>query len=167
MPTRAEAFAAQASSDLDAFQVLAATTLPTCHRLHYLQMWLEKLCKAYLWLPEAAADDLRLRHNVVGKVLPRMIVEHWRRIGFTQRPDMAAIRALCREIDLLHPQVDDNGGRADNVEYPWIDAGGDAISPTRWRFPLAARLRSPSGRLLMKAAIALTRRPALFVPAPT
>jgi len=163
MPTRAESFAAQASSDLDAFEVLTASTLPTCHRLHYLQMWLEKLCKAYLWLPEAAADDLRARHNVVDKILPRMISEHWRRIGFQQRPDIAAIRALCREIDLLHPQVDENGRRPDNVEYPWVDGAGNAVTPATSRFPVAARLNSHTGRLLMKAAVALTRQPAIFV----
>ncbi len=68
MTTRSEAFAAQAASDLDAYDILASSTLPSSHRLHYLQMWLEKLCKAYLWLPEAAADDLRSKHNVVDKV---------------------------------------------------------------------------------------------------
>src|SRR5271157_3344290 len=63
MTTRSEAFAAQAASDLDAYDILASSTLPSSHRLHYLQMWLEKLCKAYLWLPEAAADDLRGKHT--------------------------------------------------------------------------------------------------------
>jgi hypothetical protein len=58
-----------------------------------------------------------MRHNVIEKILPRMISEHWRRIGFDQRPDIAAVRALCREIDLLHPQIDDSGRRPDNVEY--------------------------------------------------
>jgi hypothetical protein len=125
-------------------------------------MWLEKLCKAYVWLPEGD-DDLRRRHNVVGKVLPKMILEHWRRIGFRQRPDIAAIRALCREIDLLHPQVDDNDRRRDNVEYPWLDNGGRAVAPRDWTFPVAQRLYTPTGKLLIKAAISLTRNPAVFV----
>jgi hypothetical protein len=106
-----------------------------------------------------------MRHNVVEKVLPRMISEHWRRIGFARRPDITAIRTLCREIDLLHPQVDDNGRRGDNVEYPWTGVSGDAIPPASWRFPLAARLNSPTGRLLTKAAVALTRQPKIFVGA--
>ncbi len=96
MKTQSEAFAEQAASDLDAYEVLVDSNLPSSHRLHYLQMWLEKLCKAYLWLPGAAADELRTKHNVVDKVLPRMISEHWRRIGFDQRPDMAAIRQTTR-----------------------------------------------------------------------
>jgi hypothetical protein len=75
MRTWAEAFAVQAGSDLDAYEQLCRPGVRTSHRLHYLQMWLEKLCKAYLWLPRAA-DDLRMRHQVVEKVLPRMISEH-------------------------------------------------------------------------------------------
>jgi hypothetical protein len=55
------------------------TTVPVSHRLHYLQMWLEKLCKAYLWLPGANAVELRTRHQVVGNVLPRLMK------GFTER----------------------------------------------------------------------------------
>ena len=126
MTTRSEAFAAQAASDLDAYDILASSTLPSSHRLHYLQIDVAReACKAYLWLPEAAADDLRSKHNVVDKVLPRIIQEHWRRIGFTHRPDIASIRQLCREVDLLYPQVDDNGRRPDNVEYPWIGASGE------------------------------------------
>ena len=70
MTTRSEAFAAQAASDLDAYETLAKSTLPSSHRLHYLQMWLEKLCKAYLWLPDATDEGLRGRHNVVDRVLP-------------------------------------------------------------------------------------------------
>lgn len=161
MPRLAESFAVQAASDLDAYELLSTSRLPICHRLHYLQMWLEKPCKAYLWLPEGD-DELRMRHNVVEKVLPRMISEHWRRIGFSQRPDMAAIRALCREIDLLHPQIDDNGRRPDNVEYPWLGEDGHAVAPRAATFRLAERLHGPAGRLLMKAANALTRNPAAY-----
>jgi hypothetical protein len=163
MTTRSEAFAKQAASDLDAYEVLARSTLPSSHRLHYLQMWLEKLCKAYLWLSDADLDGLRTRHNVVDKILPQLIREHWRRIGFEKRPDIGSIREPCRQVDLLHPQVDDGGRRPDNVEYPWISASGDAKVPASWVFPLAARLYSNPGRLMLKAATSLTRTPAVFV----
>ena len=126
-------------------------------------MWLEKLCKAYLWLPAASADELRTQHNVVARILPRVIAEHWRRIGFTQRPNLADIRELCREIDLLHPQVDDGGRRPDNVEYPWTGSPGDTLVPAEWNFPLMRRLHTHIGRLLIKAALALTRDPAVFI----
>jgi hypothetical protein len=160
---RSEAFAAQAASDLDTYEALAASTLPACHRLHYLQMWLEKLCKAYLWLPAASADEFRTQHNVIARVLPRIIAEHWRRISFSQRPNLTDIRDLCREIDLLHPQIDDGGRRPDNSEYPWTGRGGDTLVPSQWTFPIARRLHSHTGRLLMKAAKALTRNPAIFI----
>lgn len=163
MSTRAAAFALQAASDLDAYELLSKSALPSCHRLHYLQMWLEKLCKAYLWLPRGDGD-LRMQHNVVAKVLPRMIAEHWRRIQYEQRPDIGAIRAICREVDLLHPQVDDGGRRPDNVEYPWVENGNvvaPAATPTPFR--LVARLHTPAGRLMLKGAVALTRNPAVFV----
>ncbi len=163
MATWSEAFAAQAESDLQAFEQLADTTLPTCHRLHYLQMWLEKLCKAYLWLPEKRMESDVWTHNVVAKVLPRLVAEHWRRIGFQQKPDMEPIRAICREVDRLHPQVDDNGRRPDNVEYPWPGTSGDTEIPARWKYPLTGKLNTGPARLLLKAAANLTRNPAIFI----
>jgi hypothetical protein len=163
MKTLSEAFAAEAASDMDAYDFLVKSSLPSSHRLHYLQMWLEKLCKAFLWLPDAAADDLRYKHNVVDKVLPRLIGQYWRKIGFVERPDISSIRELCREVDLLHPQVDDSGRRPDNVEYPWTATSGAAEVPALWKFPLVSRLYSNSGRLLLKAAISLTRNPAIFI----
>ena len=92
-----------------------------------------------------------------------MIAEHWRRIGFSSRPDMASVRDLCREIDLLHPQIDDAGRRPDNVEYPWATPGGDTAVPCRWTFPVARRLHSHTGKLVLKAAVRLTRNPAWYV----
>jgi len=162
MESWSRAFAARARSDLAACDLLAGTALPACHRLHYLQMWLEKLCKAYLWRPESAEKDLRARHNVVGKVLPQLVREHWRRVGFTQCPDLDAIRRICREIDLLHPQVDDDGRRPDNVEYPWRKPDGSVACPAGERFALAARVQGHTGLLLMKAAKRPTDSPATF-----
>lgn len=166
MTTWSQAFAEQARSDLDVYDFLAKSPLPVSHRLHYLQMWLEKLCKAYLWMPETRPNEwqsLRTKHNVVAKVLPRLISEHWRRIGFEKPPAMTEIRQLCREIDLLHPQVDDDGRRPDNVEYPWGGSGATEV-PAQWSFPLAKRLHTNPGKLLLKAAGMLTRNPSVFHP---
>lgn len=163
MATFSEAFRLQAESDLIAYESLVPTNVPVSHRLHYLQMWLEKLCKAYLWLPGAAALELRLRHQVVGAVLPRLIGEKWRRLAaFGQAPPMPAIRALCREVDLLHPQVDDGGRRPDNVEYPW-DTGGVVHVPAEYKFALAGKLYKNPGPALLKAAVQLTRDPSLLL----
>jgi hypothetical protein len=163
MPTFAQAFQSQALSDLDAYESLVSTTVPVSHRLHYLQMWLEKLCKAYLWLPGADAADLRTRHQVVGAVLPRLINERWRRLSaFDQAPQMPAIRALCREVDLLHPQVDAGGRRPENVEYPW-EVNGVNYVPAEYKFALAGKLYKNPGPALLKAAVQLTREPNLLL----
>lgn len=157
MPTLAEAFRLQAMSDLAAYESLVPTTVPVSHRLHYLQMWLEKLCKAYLWLSDANTTELRSRHQVVGAVLPRLIGEKWRRLRvFKQPPPMQAIRALCREVDLLHPQVNDGGRRPDNVEYPW-ETNGAILVPAEFKFALAGKLYQHPGPALLKAAVDLTR----------
>jgi hypothetical protein len=157
MATWSQAFAAQAGSDLDAFLTVEASGLPISYRLHYLQMWLEKLCKAYLWLPGAGVAELQFKHNVVASVLPNLISKHRRRIGAEDLKDLKAIRELCREIDLLHPQVDDLGRRRDNVEYPWAGISGAIEVPAQWKFTLAERLYTNPGRLLRKAAVIFTR----------
>ena len=86
MTSWGEAFAAQAASDLKAYDLLARSALPVSHRLHYLQMWLEKLCKAYVY--ENNIEALKFRHNVIAKILLALIDEHWRRIRF-RRPSYA------------------------------------------------------------------------------
>jgi hypothetical protein len=154
------AFAAQAASDLDAYNLLVKSPLPMSHRLHYLQMWLEKLCKAYL-LRDGA--ELETTHNIVSKVLPRVIAEHWRRLEFDRSPYLAPIRELCREIDLLHPQVNDEKRRGDNAEYPWPGNSGKIEVPAQWSFPVSNNLETSPGRAMLKAAIILTRRPAIFM----
>jgi hypothetical protein len=163
MASWSEAFAAQASSDMDAFLVLEGSGLPSSHRLHYLQMWLEKLCKAYLWTQEDGAGELRFRHNVIARVLPSLIAKYGHRIGTGAYRDLTGIRQLCREIDLLHPQVDDEGRRPENVEYPWMGNSGEAEVPALWNFSLARRLYSNPGRQLLKAASVLTRNASEFI----
>jgi hypothetical protein len=156
MRTWSEAFVEQAASDLNTYEFLARSVLPTCHRLHYLQMWLEKLCKAHLY---SEADQLQFTHNVVAKTLPKLVFEHWQRTRF-QAPGIAGdIRELCREIDLLHPQVDNGGRNPENAEYPWIGASGTIEAPAMWHFRLTDRLETHPGKLLLKAGAALTRNP--------
>lgn len=161
MATWSEAFSAQAKSDRKAYYLLTESALPASHSLHYLQMWLEKLCKAYVL--ETHAEAFRRKHDVVASKLPAMIREHWRHIGFQHLPNMREIRELCREIDLLHPKGEDNQPRPDNAEYPWIGASGRVEVPAQWKFPLARRLYSNVGRLLIKAADRLTENPAVFI----
>lgn len=122
MPGMSEAFARQAASDMAAYETLANTALPCCHRLHYLQMWLEKLCKSHIRSSNLSIDVFS--HSVIAKILPRLLAQYWRSLDFMGSPNLSEISALCREIDLLHPQINDGGRREDNVEYPWCSAAG-------------------------------------------
>jgi hypothetical protein len=155
MATWADAFKSQAASDLKTYENLTKSGLPQSHSLHYLQMWLEKLCKSYIYKDNI--EDLKWKHQVVEKILPRTIQDYWHRIGFEGKPQVSEMRALCREVDLLHPQVDNNGKRRDNVEYPWPEDSGTIAVPSEWKFSLASRLHSPAGHNLIKAAKALTQ----------
>ena len=154
------AFANQARSDWRAHEVLAKASLPACHRLHQLQMFLEKVCKAHMWGEYEIKDgspDFSRSHNVIKKVLPVLVREHCLRHEKVNL-DIAQIRDICREIDLLAPAVDDNGNRPDNSEYPWAgtrDGQPVVQAPSDWSFSVDQRLRTPTGKLLLKAAFAL------------
>ncbi len=161
MPGMSEAFARQAASDIAAYETLAKTGLPRCHRLHYLQMWLEKLCKSHIRGSNLPID--LFSHGVITKILPRLIAQYWRSLDFEGRPNLSEISALCREIDLLHPQVNAGGRREDNVEYPWCSAEGTVYYPAQCDSPVTGRLQSQPGKLLLKAATLLTRNPSIFL----
>ena len=158
-----DAFARQAVSDKRAYESLCAAGLPSCHRLHYLQMFLEKLCKALRWADRIAADgppELLRSHGVIAKVLPTAVREHRSRAKHRalRRDEMRQMRDLCREIDLLAPAVDADGKRPDNCEYPWPGTHqGRAVvwTPCSWTFRIDDRLRTPLGRFLLKTAFAL------------
>ncbi len=68
---------------------------------------------------------------------------------------MKEIRELCREVDLLHPSIDDGGRRPDNCEYPWLRVSGGEIvpvAPKSEHFRIDERLRSATGVDLLKVA---------------
>jgi hypothetical protein len=157
MASWSEAFAAQAEADLDTYEWLRKSTVPTSQRLHFLQMWLEKLCKSYLYGGDTRLDEWKNSHNIVAKALPGLILQHCGGTDFAKNLNSASIRKLCREVDLLHPQTKDGERRPDNVEYPWLGGSGDVEVPVRWKFPLADQLASRDGRSFLKAAVWLTR----------
>jgi hypothetical protein len=107
--------------------------------LHCLQMACEKLAKAHMVAscvrgPGEVTDS----HAYAGKVLHIVFREMIRCdegvLPHARDWRVLALRALAREIDLLHPQVDAGGSRPDNCEYPWADALGDPQVPSRWAF---------------------------------
>ena len=146
-----KAFAYQANSDLRVYELLCTSSFPMCHRLHYLQMSLEKLSKAHQW---STGVDPGNTHNVVAKILPTVIREHWRRVGNGGKPSswqMTQIREICREVDLLHPIIDDEGRRPDNCEYPW-SAQANVHTPAKYPFRVADRINSTIGASMLKIA---------------
>lgn len=152
----ARGFAEQALADLTGYQQLCRIGgLPVCHRLHFLQMALEKLAKSFLWGAEGERDaDLSFSHNVIAKLLPQVLKKEWGgRRGGISRTQMMRIRRLCREIDLLHPQVDAGQSRPDNCEYPWIEpssTGPRLHVPASELFGVTAQLYSPAGQEFLK-----------------
>ena len=158
------AFARQARSDREVYETLCRMPgLPVCHRLHYVQMFLEKLCKSFLWSthdPTRGSPEFLTSHNVVVKVLPALVRKYCLRnkLASMNPQEFQELRDICRQIDLLSPSVNDDGRRPDNAEYPWaaMVKGMPAVcAPSEWDFPIQSRLNSPLGRVFLKSAGAI------------
>lgn len=150
-----ELFARQAVSDFEVYAVLTEKSgLPNCHRLHYLQMALEKSAKAHFWGGPGAGSrsskEARI-HDVAEKYLPRVFERYWMEKNGRKRipgGTMKAVKALCREADRLAPAVHDEERRRDNCEYPWevVDHSGivsDLRSPLDHEFAVEELVRNP------------------------
>lgn len=154
-----KAFAKQAKSELECFYQLTRANASQAHRLHLLQMSLEKLSKAYLFRQvdqDWTREEIESTHSVIGKILPQVIREFARKTK-TERPrggKLNRIRQICHEIDRLHPQVDYQN-RPDNCEYPWPSLrDGHVIveTPVEYHFPVIDRLSTNDGVLILKIA---------------
>jgi hypothetical protein len=159
----ASAYARQAKSDLQARdQLLRDERLEACHQLHYLQMAAEKLCKAHLSAQGQPQEVLESSHAFIAGPLPVICRQHLAR-GAQKRNTwvLAAIRKLSRQIELLHPQVDDAGRVPANCVYPWEGPGKKVIAPAEHAFGLSL-LHEKAGATLLKimsaAADELTNR---------
>ena len=128
------AFARQARADLDAEEVLRTHgAMPVCQHLHMLQMACEKLGKAFLCRGGTPPDRLQASHAYIRKVLPVMAMHYASRqpspplAGWSW--EMASIRQLAGEIEVLAPAVTRSRARTDNCEYPWLDGSGAVRAP--------------------------------------
>jgi hypothetical protein len=152
MPTAqqwSKAFAAQARVDWQTWNLLRNNpdfSVPVCHRLHFLQMACEKVCKAHLCLQGINPSLVQSSHAYVAKTLPIICREQLRRRKLRAGRLDAVVhfaKRLAREIELLAPSVDDGGRRPDNCEYPWVD-GLDCIHlPAEWQFDVTTLLKKP------------------------
>lgn len=139
-PTNADwasAYAKQALSDLLTREQLTQVGAHKCHRLHYLQMAAEKACKAHLTVANGH-DSVRRTHAYVAKNLPIIARHFYTMINGASAIaawEIAEIRRLAHEIEVLAPACDDGDVREDNSEYPWRDGSGQVRVPCEYSFP--------------------------------
>jgi hypothetical protein len=152
------AFARQADADLKAWELYERypqAIAAACHKLLFLQMACEKLCKAHLIERGTSYEKLQSSHAYVANQLPIIIMQqisfmkpNLRRMGMMEV--MKHVRYLANEIELLNPAVTRNDQRPDNCEYPWEDAGGIVHSPLNWTFHPTHLLTVREGRHFLK-----------------
>jgi len=159
------AYARQAVSDFQVYALLSREgNLPACHRMHYLQMSLEKAAKAHYWSGSGAAatkSKVNRSHEVAQKYLPAVYKAYWyEKRGKTPIPGnvLKAAKLLCQEVDLLAPAVHDETQRPDNCEYPWAVVDGEETtavhSPLDHLFAPEDMVRQPGTSGFLKAVLA-------------
>jgi hypothetical protein len=147
------AFARQADADFKAWQGYQQyPEVVECHKLLFLQMACEKLCKGYLVKNGAHVAAIEKSHAYIAKPLPVVIAAE---IVFRKK-NLAAmnwvmqhVRHLAREIELVNPALDANGKRPANCEYPW-EVSGQVFSPLDHSFGASRLIVAPAGREFLK-----------------
>lgn len=148
------AYAKQALEDFQSWNELQGNPkIAPSQKLHFLQMACEKLCKAHLCKRKGAdPGKLQSSHSYIAKNLDIIVREQLSLLTTSAKQARFLIthcRHMAREIELLHPSVDDGGQRPDNCEYPW-EQGGQLYVPAVWSFPALNLLDQPAGRSLLK-----------------
>lgn len=149
------AYARQAPADLRAWELYEQhpeAVAAECHKLLFLQMACEKLCKAYLIRAGTPPEDLQASHGYIAKPLPvviRQFILDSGRDPNRMRGLLSLVRRLAGEIEVLNPAVRRDGHRPDNCEYPW-QAGEDVVSPLDWTFHPLRLVAVPGGRTFIK-----------------
>jgi hypothetical protein len=130
-------YARQALSDLRVRETLVDAKVEKCHRLHFLQMAAEKLCKAYLTTANGR-DYVKNSHAYIAHHLPVIATHFYGKLNDNntiKRWELSAIRRIAREIEVLAPACHEGHSREDNSEYPWMDAQGNVSIPCEYSFP--------------------------------
>lgn len=133
----ARAFALQALSDLNVREVLVSANAEKCHRLHFLQMAAEKICKAHVIMVDGY-DSLKKTHAYVKAVLPviaRQFYAHENSHDQIAKWEIKKIKSLAGQVELLCPACHAGKSREDNSGYPWLDAQGTVQIPCQYNFP--------------------------------
>ncbi len=151
----AKALARQADADFRAWELLEKNpraVAAECHKLQFLQMACEKLCKAHSIRRGPPPQDLQGSHGYISNPLPVIIREQARRMRRNldgMQGVLAQVRLLAAEIELLNPAIRRDGRRLDNCEYPW-ETGAVVISPLDWSFTPSYLCRTRAGRTFLK-----------------
>lgn len=144
----------QAQSDYAVFVQLCGLPVNTCHRLHYLQMTTEKLCKAYLW---RSGEVPSKTHTGFGQFLKALLVRKSADLdliakvtGFQRKEDLynwvRYIHPLAHTLQKISPA---EAGDGPNAEYPWPHAA-PTNCPVDYPFPLWNELSNTAqGRKLL------------------
>lgn len=155
----AKAYAQQADADFKAwelFEKYPEAVAAECHKLLFLQMACEKLCKAHLIRSGSPPDTVQASHGYVANPLPIVIrrqMEHLNVKPSVARKVLEHVRHLAAEIEILNPAVRRDGLRPDNCEYPWATGNtNDAtvLSPLSWTFHPSRLCVVPAGRTFLK-----------------
>ena len=155
------AYANQADADFRAwelYQIHPEAVAAECHKLLFLQMACEKLCKAYLCRPGVDLESLQKGHGFIANPLPKIVEQQFLHAG--GKPEMLPglmthVRHLANEIEVLNPSMKRGGKREDNCEYPW-QAGDRVLSPLDQSFSPSQLCLVPAGRtflVLLRGAI--------------
>jgi hypothetical protein len=150
----ARGYARQAHADFQSWQALESDqTAQPCHRMLFLQMACEKLCKARLIEAGTPPQALQTSHGYVANPLPVVIRAQLEFMGHNLRSKTGFLlftRHLASEIEVMNPAMDRGGQRPDNCEYPWEDGGQLLHSPLDWVFSPLQLLRGPFGPTFVK-----------------
>ncbi len=143
-------YARQADVDLHAHELYAnhpVALAAECHKLLFLQMACEKVCKSYLIRGGAQPWSVQSSHAHIAGPLPGILRQRMLKVGYDARKIESLVtkfRHIAREIELLNPAVDDAGKRPSNCEYPW-PSGDQVITPRDHRFEISRLLLEPAG----------------------
>jgi hypothetical protein len=147
-------YARQADADFRTWEALQIRSdVAACHKLLFLQMACEKLCKAHLIQAGTSASQVQASHGYIANPLPVVIRQQIARL----KPDMKGMqgvlifaRHIANEIELLNPAIDRDGRRPDNCEYPWEDGNYAIRSPLDWTFAPSRLLTQRYGVTFLK-----------------
>ncbi len=152
----ANAFARQADADLTAwelYQEYPKAVFAECHKLLFLQMACEKLCKAHvIRVGVHRPEEVQSSHGFIEKHLPSILrqeIANSQEFPKNREWAISQIRQLCGEIEILNPAMKRANRRPDNCEYPW-EAGQQVVSPLDHKFFPTQLLTAGHGRTFLR-----------------